>query len=379
MQEIRQINPFVIGNYVSDEYFCDREQETELLKKQLLNGRNMTLISDRRIGKSGLISHLFEQEDVKNRFYTVDIDLYSTGCLAEMVCMFGKEVYRRVHHNPSWRERFFQIISSFRVGFKLDPLTGAPALDLGVGDITTPSMSLEQIFAFLESADKPCIVAFDEFQQIANYEEESVEALLRTHIQRCKQTRFIFAGSRKHLMSQLFLSPAKPFYQSTINLALQPIPRDTYIAFAQTMFEKDGKQLQPDAVGQVYDLMRGVTWYMQVILNEMFSLTMEGDTCTVNLLDVAMENVIRIQEPFYREILAALPAKQKSLLYAIAKEGTATQLTSADFIAKHQLRSTSSVQAALRGLREKELVVDIDNTWHIYDVFFERYILKYIV
>ena len=89
-----QINPFVIGKYVSEEYFCDREKETDLLKKQLFNGRNVTLISDRRIGKSGLISHFFAQQDIKDQFYTISIDLYSTGSLAELVCLFSDRVYR---------------------------------------------------------------------------------------------------------------------------------------------------------------------------------------------------------------------------------------------------------------------------------------------
>ncbi len=48
-------NPFVIGKYLSPKYFCDRTEETEFLKKQIENGRDVALISPRRIGKSGLI------------------------------------------------------------------------------------------------------------------------------------------------------------------------------------------------------------------------------------------------------------------------------------------------------------------------------------
>ena len=178
-----QINPFVIGKYVSEEYFCDREKETDLLKKQLFNGRNVTLISDRRIGKSGLISHFFAQQDIKDQFYTISIDLYSTGSLAELVCLFSDTVYRTVQkQTTSWKDKFFQVISSLRVGFKLDPLSGAPTLDIGVGDVSAPAMTLEQIFTYLEMADKPCIVAFDEFQQITNYGEKNVEALFHPSI-----------------------------------------------------------------------------------------------------------------------------------------------------------------------------------------------------
>lgn len=371
------INPFVIGKYLSEKYFCDREQETEFLKKQILNGRNVTLIADRRIGKSGLISHVFAQPEMQKQFYTIVVDLYATGSLADMVYTFSNEVYRSVQQqSQSWLDKFFQVISSLRVGFKLDPVTGSPAFDIGLGDITTPEMTLEQVFAFLETSGKPCIVAFDEFQQVSNYPEKNIEALLRTQIQRCKKTQFIFSGSCKHLMTQMFLSPSKPFYQSTINMGLEPIPRETYIDFAKRMFVLGNKQVTDEAVKQVYDLCRGITWYMQMLLNEMFALTSIGGECKPDIVTEALHSVVQVQEPFYREILAALPIKQKSLLYALVKENGAENITSGAFIQKHKLVSSSSVQSAIKGLCEKDIVIETDGIWRIYDIFLLQYLLN---
>lgn len=371
------INPFVIGKYLSEKYFCDREQETEFLKKQILNGRNLTLIADRRIGKSGLISHVFAQPEMQKQFYTIVVDLYATGSLADMVYTFSNEVYRSVQQqSQSWLDKFFQVISSLRVGFKLDSVTGSPAFDIGLGDITTPEMTLEQVFAFLETSGKPCIVAFDEFQQVSNYPEKNIEALLRTQIQRCKKTQFIFSGSRKHLMTQMFLSPSKPFYQSTINMGLEPIPRETYIDFAKRMFVLGNKQVTDEAVKQVYDLCRGITWYMQMLLNEMFALTSIGGECKPDIVTEALHSVVQVQEPFYREILAALPIKQKSLLYALVKENGAENITSGAFIQKHKLVSSSSVQSAIKGLCEKDIVIETDGIWRIYDIFLLQYLLN---
>ena len=370
-----ELNPFVIGKYISDEYFCDREKETELLKKQMRNGRNVTIISDRRIGKSGLISHLFAQQEIQEHFHTINVDLYPTNSLAEMVCVFSEEVYRVIqHHSGTWKDKFFQVISSLRVGFKLDPITGSPAFEIGIGDIETPSMTLEQVFAFLEMADKPCIVAFDEFQQISSYEEQNIEALLRTHIQRCKNTQFIFAGSRKHLMAQMFLSPSKPFYQSTMNMGLEPIELSVYTTFAQHMFEKGNKTIDSTAVEQVYGLCRGITWYMQVLLNEMFSLTAESDSCDTSYMQIALVNILQLQEPFYREMLAALAPRQKNVLFAIIAEGEARSITSSSFVAKYKLGSASSVQAALKGLQEKDTVTKYKDAWIVYDVFLAQYV-----
>ena len=368
-------NPFVIGKYISPVFFCDREKETAFLIKQVLNGRNVTLIADRRIGKSGLISHVFAQPEIEKPYYTIMVDLYATGSLAEMVHTFSSEVYRCVkQQSQSWLAKFFQVISSLRIGFKLDSVTGAPTFDIGLGDITAPEMTLEQIFAFLELSDKPCIVAFDEFQQITNYPEKNIEALLRTHIQRCKKTQFIFSGSRKHMMTQMFLSPSKPFYQSTINMGLDPIPRDVYLHFAQHMFMLGKKQISGEAIGQVYDMCRGITWFMQMLLNEMYSLTAVGEQCEEDCIEEALRNVVQIQEPFYHEVLAALPTRQKSLLFAILKEDGAENITSGTFVKKHKLVSASSVQSALKGLYEKDLVTEKDGVWHIYDIFFAQYL-----
>ena len=140
--DIAVTNPFVVGRYISDKYFCDREQETDFLIKQIENGRNVALISPRRLGKTGLINHCFRQKQIKESYYTFFIDIYATTSLAEFVYLLGKSIYDELKPlKTSWSEKFFQIITSLRVGFKLDALTGKPGFDIGLGDIQTPQIS----------------------------------------------------------------------------------------------------------------------------------------------------------------------------------------------------------------------------------------------
>ena len=54
-------NPFVISGYLSPYYFCDREEESRNLIRYVTNGRNVAIISTRRMGKTGLISTLFSE------------------------------------------------------------------------------------------------------------------------------------------------------------------------------------------------------------------------------------------------------------------------------------------------------------------------------
>lgn len=371
MDTLSIMNPFVVGKYISDSYFCDRENETNFLIKQIENGRNVALISPRRLGKTGLIYHCFRQGQIQKKYHTFFIDIYATSSLSEFVYLFGKAIYEELKPMKNhWSEKFFQIISSLRVGFKLDNMTGEPSFDIGLGDIHAPETTLDEIFEYLESADKPCVVAIDEFQQIGSYDEKNIEALLRTKIQQCRHTMFIFAGSKRHLMSNMFNSPSKPFYQSSIGMGLEPIPQDIYMDFANRLFEERGKHIDKEVVKKVHLKFDGYTWFIQMMMNELFSLTGYDECCGMNKLEMARRNIIQAQESIYKEILSNLAAKQKLVLQAIAKEKKAQGITSAAFIKKYNLPSASSVQAAVKGLIDKDLITQTDGVYWIYDYFF---------
>lgn len=377
MKTTTLLNPFVVGRYVSDYYFCDREKETEFLTKQIMNGKNVALISPRRMGKTGLIRHCFNNEKIKNEFYTFFVDIYSSTSLPEFVYLLGKNIYEVLKpQKNAWKERFFQIISSLRMGFKLDAITGEPTFDIGLGDIQSPQITLDEIFNYLESADKPCIVAIDEFQQIGTYAEGNIEALLRTKIQQCRQTMFIFSGSKRHTMSNMFNSSSKPFYQSAITMGLSPIPADTYTMFACRMFEEREKRIKPDVVEKVYQKFDGCTWFVQMIMNELFALTGQNECCEEDKIDTAWDNVIMTQESSYKDLLSHLAPKQKMMLLAIAKEGEASEITSSVFIQKYKLTSASSVQAAITPLIKNDLITKEENTYRVYDYFLAEWLRK---
>lgn len=372
------LNPFIVGRYVSDKYFCDRKKETEFLIKQIENGRNVALISSRRIGKTGLIQHSFKQPEFKNRYHTFFLDIYATTSLPEFVYLLGKAIYEELKpKKTAWTDRFFQIVRSLRIGFKFDAMTGEPSFDLGLGDIQTPLTTLDEIFEYLETADKPCLVAIDEFQQIGSYEEKNVEAMLRTKIQQCKQTQFIFSGSKRHVMSNMFNSSSKPFYQSAISMGLEPIPMEIYSDFATCKFEECGKRIDVTLIEKVYQLFDGCTWFIQMMMNELFALTSPDELCSIDKLETAWYNVIQTQEGSYKDLLSRLAPKQKLVLQAIAKEGVANGITSSAFIKKYNLSSASSVQSAVKPLLKYDMVTQDGDSYRVCDYFFAEWLKRY--
>ena len=154
-----QPNPFIItADYCGPEFFCDRVEETRILEDNIRNGRNTALISTRRMGKSGLIAHTFNQEFVKSNFKTFSIDLYPTSSLEEMILLLAKEITTPFKSTgEKILESFLSIVRSLRPGFKADPVTGQFIFDISLGDIVRPQDSLEEIFDYLDSSEIPCL------------------------------------------------------------------------------------------------------------------------------------------------------------------------------------------------------------------------------
>lgn len=373
---MQRINPFIISGYVSAEYFCDRETESTRLISDVINGNNIALISMRRMGKTGLIRHCFENPLLKSGYYTFFADIYATKSLKELVFTLSKVILEGL--KPRGRkalETFWNSVKSLQAGISFD-LAGTPSFNLQLGDIRYSNTTLEEIFRYLDAADKPCIVAIDEFQQIAYYPEKNVEALLRTYVQHCTNAHFIFAGSQRHTMGNMFLSASRPFYQSVSMMHLESIDPDKYTDFARQHFKNGGKEISEEVVRTIYERFNGITWYMQKMLNVLYSMTEQNGSCSVEMIDAALQNILDTMKYAYTETLFRMPEKQKELLIAIAKEGTVQNITSGAFVEKYRLSSASSVQAALRGLLGKDYVTCENGVYVIYDLFLGEWICR---
>ena len=369
------INPFIVSGKIEPEYFCDRVSESASLIKSLTNGNNLVLISPRRMGKTGLIHYCYDKEPICGNYHTVFIDILHTTSLREFTLLFGKSIFEAIIPlGQKMLTSFVHTLKSLSGKFSIDLVTNMPTFNLELGDITRPAMTLEEIFTYLENADKPCIVAFDEFQQIANYPEKNIEALLRTHVQQASNTHFIFAGSEYHIMQKMFMSSARPFYNSADTLELKAIDIDIYTEFVIKLMKSGDRTITPQLVKTIYQLYRGNTYAMQKTFNELYSISDEGTNVTTDMVITAINNVIDSKEPMYREQLSNIPDKHKPLLYAIAQEGEAERITSAKFVKDHKLASASAVQYAATQLLTKGVITKLASQYAINDPFFALWI-----
>lgn len=364
-------NPFVTKGYAGPEYFCDRVKETNDLVKLLTNDNNMALISPRRLGKTDLIHHCFNQPQIRKKYYTFIIDVYATNSLEDFVEVFGKAIFDELKPlgKKAW-EQFFLAIKSVQQQISFD-INGNPVWGLGWGKTVNPAITLDEIFTYLNTADKPCLVAIDEFQKIADYPNgQNVEAALRTHIQRCSNATFLFCGSKRHLMTEIFLSPSRPFYQSVITMGLAPISVEKYAEFAARLFMENGKRIDSAVVPKVYRLFNGVTAYMQRVMNVLFINTERDGLCTTDMIDSAIAYILDLSSEHYEMMYSQLSERQRHVFLAIAAERRAKNVSSSSFVRKHHLVSPSSVVSAIRGLLEKDFITQENNEYYVYDLLF---------
>lgn len=364
-------NPFVTKGYAGPEYFCDRVEETKRLVELTTNGNNIALISPRRVGKTDLIHHCFQQPELKEKYYTFHIDIYATASLRDFVNVFGQTILNEL--KPKGRvvwEGFLNILRSIRSEITYD-INNFPTWSIGLGNIENPMVTLDEIFQYLGQADRPCIIAIDEFQQITRYAEaHNIEAMLRTYIQRCNNATFIFSGSKRHLMGEIFTSPSRPFYQSVLVMNLKPISVEKYTEFAKMQFDRYGKSIEDEAVVAVYERFDAVTSCLQRILNVLFLKTLPGGKCTCDMVDDAINYILDMFSETYQDLLERIPEKQREVFIAIAKEGKAKAITGKTFIKKHHLQTSSVINAAVRGLLEKDFITVDKGVYTIYDPFF---------
>ena len=333
-------NPFVVYGYKGAEYFCDRQKETEKMISTLHNERNITLVAPRRMGKTGLIHHVFQQmeeqyEGVKC-FY---LDIFATKNLEQMVQLMASEIIGKLDLKPSEGRE-----------------------------------SLKRIFEYLKQSGKRCYIAIDEFQQILSYPEDGVEAMIRSYIQFLPNVYFVFSGSQQHMMQEMFLSANRPFFQSSLVLSLPCIEEPVYREFANRLLSSQHRLINESTFSYIYQQSDCVTWYVQAILHGIYEH--ESSEITKSLVDEVIQELIEEQAMAYQNYCAWLTENQQMLLLAIASESLVSSPLSQQFISTHHLPATSSVKTALKALVDKQLVSKTPNGYLVSDRFFAKWLMR---
>ena len=148
------MNPFILEPYKNKELFCDRETETRQIVNYLSNGRNVTLISPRRLGKTGLIYRVFEEiAETRNDTDTIYIDISSSQCVEDFIKLLSESVVS-VLNKQNKVAAFFNAIGGLRPLITYDAVTGAPEVSLTYRNDRDKELTLKGMYVLYKETLK---------------------------------------------------------------------------------------------------------------------------------------------------------------------------------------------------------------------------------
>lgn len=367
-------NPFLLSGHHSAAYFCNREDKLAALNDHLYNERNLALYSWRRMGKTTLIKRFLKEKAALGKIEYLYVDLLGSRTVSQAVALLIKAIFKRYGENSGKSGSSFKRLStSLGIPLDFDWMNGFASFSLRLQQQGKHQDLLEKVAAFLIEQEKTTVIAFDEFQQIANYQEENAEAIFNSFMQKYPQIRFIFSGSHRKLMRAMFAERSRPFYKSCSMMSLGPIPKERYFSFIKQHFQQAEREINDELMDYIYNWSRGQTYAIQLLCNRLFGSGREVNTSS---LEELVEEILEEESPVFSNYFHLLPKMQWKVLKAIATEEKVSNPLSKDFLNKHQLGAASSVSTAIKSLEDKEMLAWEEGQYFVHDLIFSRWLEK---
>lgn len=370
-------NPFQYGGVVSGESFCNRTRELADLRRSVENAEKLFVYSERRLGKTSLIRKVL-RELPEDEYLTVYIDLWPTDGETSFVLTCAKAFSEAMATTTD------KLLTTAKTFFsRLVPSVsanddGKPVVTFGFDQKRPDVPLLEEVLAMpmkaAEKEGKHVVIVFDEFQQILEYESDTVERLLRSSIQHQSDVAYIFCGSRKHLIRQMFMDSQRPMYRSGAHYPLGLITEDHWQGFISGKFSETGKIIRPEIISALCRLTEGHPFYTQHLCHPLWELCEEGCEVTEDMIDQATQLLLQRESYAFMNLWDSLTRNARRLLKGVAAEGAGTQVFASEFIRKYQLGSSSNAQRAVDLLLKKDIIDKEEVGIVIPDRFFRLWI-----
>ena len=373
-------NPFVYGQVVTGAAFTNRQKEKKQLADNIRNGIHTIIISPRRWGKSSLVAEVSNELEKKKIVVLVRIDLSTIIDERDFFSRYAKAVlkisYTKVEEILEFLKNAFKsikpsiAIESLDNSFSLGVNFSHKDVEQGFEDI----LNLPQLVA--KKRNVRLLVTFDEFQNVANFNNPEIfQAQLRSVLQYHKNVSYVFFGSRKHMMEDIFHSKSAPFYNFGDVIWLKKISEEDFIPFLMEKFESTGKKISEDKVRTILRLMDYNPQYVQLLANKIWDNSERK--ITDKAIEEAVETVLMQYEDFFQNAFEDLTRHQKNFLFGLLKNDDDT-IFSAKFISRNELGSSANVERVKSSLIKKDLIDFNDGTASFIDPAFRLWLERKI-
>jgi len=370
-------NPFEYGGIVLNEAFCNRTREREEIRRVIENAGKLFVYAERRIGKTSLVQQVL-RELPEDDYVKIYIDLWPTDGPASFVATVAKGITEALASRAdrlleTAKRLFSRLIPSVTVDEE-----GKPVIAFGIRDVTVASPVLEEVLQaparLAEEGRRKVVVVLDEFQQILEYGTDEVERRLRSIIQHHQEVAYLFLGSRKHLIQQMFLDRNRPLYRSAAHYPLEAIGEEEWRPFIQERFRWGRRTISDEAVHEVCDLTQGHPFYTQHLCHVLWERCEEGGVVDAPLIAGSVEVLLRRESYAYTALWESLTINQRRFLKGLAAEAAGVQPFASAFIQRYRLKSPSNAQRAAKALLSRDLIDRDNGSYLVQDRFFRLWI-----
>ncbi len=372
---------FVYGIAVTDYNFTGRSDEIRRLKANFTAGINSVLISPRRYGKTSLVDHVCRHLD-RDDILIVRLDIF--GCKTEydfynaLAVAVLKQTASKIQ---SWMEeaRDFLVRLTPKIGIPVDPMSEI-SISLGITpDTHSPEEILEMAEVIAKRKNRHIIVCIDEFQQVGEFDNtKEVQARLRSVWQHHHYTSYCLYGSKRHMMSKIFLNRSMPFYQFGDLLWLQKIPTSDWMDYIISHFEAEGKHVSEELVERICETVDNYPSYVQHLSSILINRLPQGGNVTEDMMSAAVSELISTNEPLYMQQVEPLSAYQMNLLKAIVS-GIHSGYNEKRVRAMYDLGSPSNLVRLRDALIERDLIYSEMRQLYLTDPVFGLWFKKRFV
>ncbi len=372
------VNPFTLRVIPPDSPFCNRAEELKDLSRHAVNQASVVLFSPRRYGKTSLVKKVQHQIEEKG-VLTFYADLFMVSSVNEVAERIAKCVYTVLHKRESLLRkgaRMLKAFKTFRPVLKPSPENGftlsvEPFSAIASGTELLDNV-LEDLGAFIDEQRANVHFVLDEFQEISELKESSIEGILRNHIQHHKASYF-FVGSRRRVLLDIFNQRNRPFYQSAIIYPINVLPHDELAPFLAKLFEREGKKCPESVAEMISRRTHQYPYYAQALAYNVFDIS--GKVIRYEDVDAGFERLLSSERYAYEAMVQGLTGTQIALLRALAASPS-SHILSGEYLARHKL-TVGGVQYARKKLVELDLIEKHNDIWRVVDPVFAQWLSTY--
>ena len=368
-------NPFAYSNYVIGESFCNRKKELSELLRYIKGSQNVLLYSHRRYGKSSLIRQVFSEIKEKNlNIGAMHVELYGTISEKDFIT----RTFQCLNQLESNFERLLKSVSkalkNIKLNLSIDSVTGGTSVSPSF-EAVSEKIILEELMNILSkySQKRKLVIAFDEFQEVANYTEDGFEKRLRSFIQQHSNICYIFSGSQQHLITEMFNSNNRAFYKLAESFPLDKIETKHYIPWVQDLFSRKNVHLPAELIEEIVARFENHPMYIQNFLFHLWEEPRKKEF-SPKIIDKVENAIIERRSLEHAVLWETLSINQKKTLKLILLNN-GSNLYNADSLKSVNLKNGSLVTKALSSLIKKEIIVK-DGRYLIQDIVFVKWLQK---